>query len=130
MQRKSFEAGELIFREGEASDAAYLIVSGQVEIVIGLKEGRPKTIGLLGKGEIFGEMGAIDNQPRSASARAKGPTVCMWVDQDSFMDTLINRPQESIELLKALFERLRVANQRLMSMEEGEERQSRRLKSR
>lgn len=129
MQRKTYEAGELIFREGQASDAAYLIVSGQVEIVIGLDEGRPKIVGLLGKGEIFGEMGAIDNQPRSATARAKGPLVCMWVDQDSFMNTLLNRPQESIELLKALFERLRVANQKIMSMEAGEDRQSRRLNS-
>lgn len=129
MQRKSFEAGELIFREGEPSDAAYVIISGQVEIIIGLDGARPKTIGALGKGEIFGEMGAIDDQPRSASARAKEATVCMWLDQSAFMDTLLNRPEDSIELLKALFERLRIANRRLMKFEEDEERQLRRLRS-
>ena len=73
----------------------------------------PKTLVRLGKGEFFGEMGVIDDLPRSASARAKGAVVCMSVDHDAFMDMLLTSPAESIELLKVLFERLREANRRL-----------------
>jgi CRP-like cAMP-binding protein len=59
-------------------------------------------------------MGAIDDKPRSASAIAMGPVVCMSVDQEEFMEMLLSRPQESIDLLKILFERLREANRRLL----------------
>jgi CRP-like cAMP-binding protein len=69
-------------------------------------------------------MGAIDDKPRSATALAMGPVVCMSVDQEEFMDMLLSRPQESIELLKVLFERLRDANRRLLEQEAGKERQA------
>ncbi len=62
-------------------------------------------------------MGAIDEKPRSASAIAKGPVAYMSVSQEEFMDMLLNRPQESIDLLKVLFERLRRANEKLARIE-------------
>ena len=99
MKRHNFKSGDVIFREGERSNAAYLITSGQVEIVLVRDHDKSKTIAVLNKGEYFGEMGAIDDKPRSASAIAKGPLVCMSVGQKEFTDMLINRPQESINLL-------------------------------
>ncbi len=120
MKRQSFEAGDLIFQEGERSDAAYFIVSGTVEVVIGQGKSASKTLAVLGKGDYFGEMGVIDDHPRSATAVAKEPVVCMSIDKDEFMDMLLNRPEESIELLKVLFDRLRTANQRLTQMEQAE----------
>lgn len=62
-------------------------------------------------------MGAIDDKARSATALAKGPVTCMSVSRDEFMDMLLNRPQESIDLLKVLFERLRSANEKLARIE-------------
>ncbi len=120
MKRHNFKGGDLIFREGERSNAAYLITSGQVEIVLVRDDGKSKTIAVLNKGEYFGEMGAIEDKPRSASAIAKGPVVCMSVGQEEFTDMLINRPQESIDLLKVFFERLRKANEKLARIEKAE----------
>lgn len=119
MQRHSFKDGEVIFREHDPSDAAYLIIEGKVEIIHGRKHDADTTVAVLGRGEYFGEMGVIDNNPRSATARAKGETACMSVSQAEFMDMLLNRPQESIELLKVLFERLRKANDRLALLEKA-----------
>lgn len=119
MQRHSFQDGDVIFREGEHSDSAYLIVSGQVRIVRIHDADAPETLAVLGQGEYFGEMGAIDNKPRSATAMALGPVLCMSVGQDEFMDMLLNRPQDSIELLKILFERLRSANEKLARLEQA-----------
>ena len=118
MRRQFFESGDTIFREGEPSDAAYVIVSGEVEILGAPTGGKVQTIAVLGKGEYVGEMGAIDDHPRSATAVAKGPVVCMAVNQEEFMEMLINRPEESIELLKVLFERLRHANELLLQAEQ------------
>ena len=112
MKRSSFADGDVIFREGEASDAAYLVVSGVVAIVTGFGSPQQKTIGTLGKGQYFGEMGAIDNAPRSATAVAKGDVDCVSVGQEEFMETLLKQPSEAIALLKILFERLRRATRR------------------
>jgi CRP/FNR family cyclic AMP-dependent transcriptional regulator len=113
MTRRNFVAGDVIFREGEASDAAYLVVSGIVEIVIGFDSPRRKTIAVVGKGEYFGEMGAIDSCPRSATAVAMDNVDCVCVGQEEFMETLLKQPTEAIDLLKILFERLRRADRRM-----------------
>jgi CRP/FNR family transcriptional regulator, cyclic AMP receptor protein len=113
MRRRSFAEGDVIFREGEVSDAAYLVISGTVEIVTGFGSPHAKTIAVLGKGEYFGEMGAIDNSPRSATAVAKGNVDCVSVGPEEFMETLVNEPTAAIDLLKILFERLRRANRRM-----------------
>ena len=114
LNRVSFADGDVIFREGEASDAAYLVVSGMVAIVAGYRTRQEKTIAVLGKGEYFGEMGAIDNCPRSATAVANGQVECVSVTSDEFMQTLVEKPQEAIHLLKVLFERLRRAERRIV----------------
>lgn len=110
MKRSTFADGDVIFREGEASDAAYLVVSGVVQIVAGFGSPQQKTINVLSKGQYFGEMGAIDNAPRSATAIAKGDVDCVSVGQEEFMAMLLREPTEAIALLKVLFERLRRAN--------------------
>lgn len=114
IRRLSFADGEVIFREGAPSDAAFLLMSGAVHIVTGFRSPRQKTIAVLGTGEYFGEMGAIDDCPRSATAVAKGAVECVSVTPDEFMRTLVEKPQEAIHLLKVLFERLRQADRRLV----------------
>ena len=113
MKRHSYESGEVIFGEGEPSHAAFLILSGRVEVVRRQLEGEDRHIAVLEKGEYVGEMGAIDDKPRSATALAMGPVVCMSVEQEEFMDMLLSRPQVSIALLNVLLERLRESNRRL-----------------
>jgi len=65
---ENFAAGNMLFEEGDPGDQAYLIKSGEVEIV--RKFGNEEMVlARLGRGEIFGEMSLIDNQPRMAGAR-------------------------------------------------------------
>ncbi len=119
MEWRNYKPDDLIFREGEASEAAYLIVSGSVRIVKGYGTDRPKELAVVGAGEYVGEMGAIDNLPRSASAIAQGNVVCAPVTPGEFMDMLRNNPDEAIDLLRILFERLRAANRRLAEIEQA-----------
>ena len=117
MDWQNFKADDVIFKEGDASQAAYLIVSGNVRIVKGYGTADANELAVVGAGEYIGEMGAIDNVPRSASAVAQGPVVCAPVTPDEFMDLLRRNPDEAIDLLKILFERLRAANRRLAEFE-------------
>lgn len=73
-----FREGETIFTEGSASDSAYIIESGLIEIFVG-SGSEAVQLSVLGPGDIFGEMGLIDDYPRSASARAMGPCRCIVI---------------------------------------------------
>ena len=119
MDWDNYKPGEVIFQEGDPSEAAYLIVSGNVSIDKGHGTAVSKELAVVGAGEYIGEMGAIDNLPRSASAVAQGPVVCAPVTPAEFMDLLRSSPDEAIDLLKILFERLREANRRLAQIEKA-----------
>lgn len=67
--------GEVVFKEGDASNSVYLIITGKVEIY---REAMRKKVVLATQGPntIFGEMALIDGKPRSASVVALEPTFC------------------------------------------------------
>ena len=73
---RKYKAGEHIIKQGQSETWFYLLLSGQVKIS---KNGKEVTI-LSDKGEIFGEMGAMDCSRRSASAHAVTNTVCLATD--------------------------------------------------
>ena len=118
MKQFRFAAGETIFAEGDPSDYAYLIWSGDVEILKVTPQGESR-LAVLGKDEFLGEMGVIDEQPRSASARAITDVVCSGITQDEFTDMLLHRPDESLSLLRVLFDRLRTMNRQLAKLTEA-----------
>lgn len=69
LQRQSYKAGDVIFKDGEEGNLAYILQAGEVEIVKEI-EGKLKTLARIGEGGIFGEMALIDSKPRMAQARA------------------------------------------------------------
>lgn len=87
IERRAVEAGQTIFREGEAGDRAYLVQSGAVEITKSTASGS-KVLGTVVAGSIFGEMALIDDQPRMATARAVEPTVLVVVGREQFQTKL------------------------------------------
>lgn len=105
-----FAAGETIFREGATADFAYLIHSGRVEIVKETDDG-PVRLAFLGEGDMFGEMGVLDECPRSATARACEPVEASAIDQNALLAMLVSRPRDSLAVLRAVFGRLRTMNQ-------------------
>jgi CRP/FNR family cyclic AMP-dependent transcriptional regulator len=73
---RKYRAGECIVEEGKSDTWLYFLMFGRVQII---KRGKEVTI-LTRKGEIFGEMGALDSSRRSASAYAATDTVCLATD--------------------------------------------------
>jgi CRP/FNR family transcriptional regulator len=76
------QSGDIIFREGDDSDVAYLIEQGKVEIFRTDANGERHTLAVLEAGQMFGEMGPMDGTPRNASARALGETRLREMDID------------------------------------------------
>jgi serine/threonine protein phosphatase PrpC/CRP-like cAMP-binding protein len=85
---------QVIVREGEQGEQLYIVLSGQVEV---MRSGAP--VARLDPGEHFGEMALIRNQPRSASARALGPTQLMVIHRKDFFDILRTEHRLAVKLL-------------------------------
>ena len=109
MQTRHIPAGETIFSEGDASNEAYIIRAGRVEILKQSSE-RQVRLAVLGEGDVFGEMGLLDERPRSATAHALEHVVADAVGRTEFLRLLRHEPDEAMALLRALFERLRSMN--------------------
>lgn len=80
LERKVFQAGEIIFQEGDEGLRAYVVQTGGVEI-FKVKDGKRAVLGVVGPGGIFGEMALIDDVPRMASAAAVGVTTVILISR-------------------------------------------------
>ncbi len=92
---KQYKQGEVIFHGGDSSHCAYIIEEGQVEIFVAAND---TIIDILNEGELFGEMGVLDQSPRSTSARALTPVTLLEVKTEQ----ITNRLAESDPIVKAL----------------------------
>jgi len=101
-----YEAGQLIFEEGQPGNVMYAIIEGEVEISV---KGQP--IDLVGPGGIIGEMALVDDSPRSGTARAKTQAKLVPISQKRFTFLVQQTPYFSIQVMTIMAERLR----RLMS---------------
>ncbi|MFN3197523.1 MAG: EAL domain-containing protein [Bradymonadia bacterium] len=79
--RRKFAAGEIIFEEGDVGDCAYVVEHGKVEIFAGKRNTRVQLATRTG-GDLFGEMAIIDDEPRSAGARAMTDTTLLIITRD------------------------------------------------
>jgi CRP-like cAMP-binding protein len=113
MQRERFASGETIFRQNEASHSAYLILSGTVDIHVE-EDGRRVHVATLEAGDVLGEMGLITDQPRSATATARKHCALMRLEPEEFFRLLDEHPQEIMDYIKALIDRLKKLNVRLL----------------
>ena len=106
LERQVFGTGEVIFRIGEPPRVAYLIQSGQVNIVVPVDD-KDKVVGTLVAGELFGEMALVDSQPRSATAVAQQATTCIVITPIDFQRRLEKSDAFVRAMVRLLTKRLR-----------------------
>ncbi len=114
--RQSFKAGDVIIRQGSYETSAYIIESGRVEVSMMVND-RKTVFAILGKKQIFGEMALMDDKARSATVMALEETLVSVIDRKSFNEQLAKNPKILFPFIKALFERLRTANQNIVVKE-------------
>lgn len=100
----SYKAGDVIVDEGSMGVGFYLITDGKAEVRKGGKQ-----LATLGKGQFFGEMSLIDEQPRSADVVAVAPTKCWALSSWSFASIVKSNPEIALMMLKEMVKRLRAA---------------------
>ena len=115
-KRLHFAAGDIVFREGDPPTSAYLVESGQIEILT-VKEGVPMVLSVLGPGDLLGEMAVIDDAPRTATARALNDASLIEVDRAQINERIDSSDPIVRALLKGQLSRYRSALQALRSGE-------------
>ncbi|MCW9035187.1 MAG: Crp/Fnr family transcriptional regulator [Alphaproteobacteria bacterium] len=113
---KSYSAQEqIIDRQSDAQDI-FFIVSGRTRVILYSLSGREVTLDDLDAGSYFGELAAIDNQPRSTSVMALTDTMVAALAPSQFMETLKSHPDISLKVMKRLAWVIRTSNERIMDL--------------
>jgi sigma-B regulation protein RsbU (phosphoserine phosphatase) len=108
---KDLHAGEILFREGDPGDHLYIVVKGELDVL--MAEGKPEELLLdtLREGEYLGEMGLImPGGQRTASVRARGPAVLLSLSRAQFVDLTRRHPELSASMVRVLSQRLDATN--------------------
>jgi CRP/FNR family cyclic AMP-dependent transcriptional regulator len=99
---KSYRKGEIIFERGQPAECMYVVADGEVEISL---EGR--SMDVLGREGIFGEMALITNEPRSATATARSDCRLVEIPEKHFLYLVAETPHFALEVMRVLAHRLR-----------------------
>lgn len=108
----SLSRGQSLFRQGDAADAWYVVISGRLQVVVETAEGGDQVVGEASRGESVGEMALLTGEPRSASLYALRDTVLMRMGKTEFDALLQSRPPLMLTIIRALAKRMRVGSRR------------------
>ncbi len=101
-----YEDGECVVRQGEQGSCMFVVQEGELE-VFHESEGRNTRVGVLGAGEIFGEMALFERNTRSATVRAKGRALVLTVDRRTLLRRIKEDPLIALNLMETLCHRIR-----------------------
>ena len=102
---RTFKDGEMVVRQGDSSDSAYLILSGKADVIVEFG-GSASTVAQLGESEVFGEMAMLCETPRTATVQAKGELRTLLFEREGMLRLLREFPEMAIEMSRSLAQRL------------------------
>ena len=112
---RSFDAGEIVFDEGDSGESLYVIQSGEVELTRATASGR-HLVGRLGPGEFFGEMSVVLGGERRVRAAAVTPLRLLEVDGRTLEEMCVKRPEVAIRMIQRLAARVIDLEKRLAAL--------------
>jgi CRP-like cAMP-binding protein len=113
-ERVQFAHGQRFFAQGDASDAAYVILDGRANVLLNTPNGEIQ-VAELGDNALVGEMGILSDTPRSATITAAEPTTALRIDKRVFLELLAQFPQMSLAVMRELAQRLERTNAQLVA---------------
>jgi len=116
VSRKRFSRSTAIIAAGDATDSLYVVISGRLKVMISDDEGREVILSMLGPNEYFGEMGLIDDHPRSASVVCVEPCEVLALSKRDFKKCLEDNFEMAMTVMRGLVKRLREADRKIGSL--------------
>jgi CRP/FNR family transcriptional regulator, cyclic AMP receptor protein len=106
-QRLDVCRGDTVFREGEAGDSLYVVLSGKVKLGKHSSDGREKLVAVMGPADQFGELSLFDPGPRTTTATAVTDAQLAQLPEAALEQWVLDRPVIGVQLLRVLAHRLR-----------------------
>jgi CRP/FNR family cyclic AMP-dependent transcriptional regulator len=114
--RKSYPRNSNIISAGDPTDALFIVISGRLKVMMSDDEGREVILAILSQGEFFGEMGLIDDSPRSATVIAIEPCELLMISKADFKKCLQENFDICMGVMRGLVRRLREADKKIGSL--------------
>ena len=116
VMRRSAPRATTIMAGGDPTDSLYIVLSGRLKVMMSDSEGKEVILSILGPGEFFGEMGLIDEEPRSASVVTMEPCELLSVSKRDFNKCLAENFEMAMAVMRGLVRRLREADRKIGSL--------------
>jgi len=116
VSRRSATRGSIIMAAGDPTDSLYIILSGRFKVMMSDADGKEVILSILGPGEFFGEMGLIDDNPRSASVVAIEPCELLVITRRDFKKCMAENAEMAMAVMRGLVRRLREADRKIGSL--------------
>ena len=101
-----YKKGEVIYRQNEKAGEVFFVKFGTVNLYIDYKTADSKLIGIVGEGRVFGELGVIEDKPRTMTTVAAEDTVVTIVDKESFPSYLKEHPNKLLVVMESISSRI------------------------
>jgi CRP/FNR family cyclic AMP-dependent transcriptional regulator len=106
----------VVLSAGDSTDNIYFVLSGALKVQVSDEDGREVILSKLGPGELFGEMGVLDDHPRSATVLAVESSQVVVMGKADFKQCLVDNPDVSLFIMRNLTKRLRMADRNIESL--------------
>jgi len=116
VSRRSASRGSIVIAAGDPTDSLYIILSGRLKVMMSDAEGKEVILSILSGGEFFGEMGLIDDAPRSASVVAIEPCELLVITRRDFKRCMTESAEMAMAVMRGLVRRLREADRKIGSL--------------
>jgi CRP-like cAMP-binding protein len=104
-ERITYTEGQELFRQGDHTDAIYIIVAGKADVIVDTPKG-PLTVAQLEKNEFIGEIGILCDVPRTATVRAATELTTLKITKEVFFRMVTDFPAMGVEVMRVLAHRL------------------------
>jgi CRP-like cAMP-binding protein len=111
-ERLSYSDGDVLCRQGDEGDAAFVIIEGTAEVSIETDKG-PLTVATLTDHDLVGEIALLCEVPRTATVTASGPLEALRITKELFYQLIAEFPEIAVEIMRELAHRLERANAQL-----------------
>lgn len=101
----AFDAGQVLFRQGDPGDAAYVFLSGTADVLID-SPGGPIKVDTVHSNSIVGEIAILCDVSRTATIKTTARVEALRIRKDHFLKLLVEFPEMAIEIMRVLAERL------------------------
>lgn len=107
MTRREMVKGDVLFNEGDEGHALYVLVKGKIKMARTARDGRENLLGLLGVGDMVGELSVFDPGPRMSRAHAVEESIVYELPKEILDEWLDDHLEMSRHLMRALAQRIR-----------------------